>query len=106
MDENPTVLQPGMMISNEPGMYRENEYGIRIENLVHVIPAQKTEFGQFLQFETLTLCPLDKELIDTTLLTEKEVNWVDDYHKKVFAAVSPFLNGTEKKWLEKKCSSI
>ncbi|MDR3652014.1 MAG: aminopeptidase P family protein [Paludibacter sp.] len=106
MDENPTVLQPGMMISNEPGMYRENEYGIRIENLVHVIPAQKTEFGQFLQFETLTLCPLDRELIDITLLTEEEERWVDDYHEKVVASLSPFLNDTEKKWLDNKCRPI
>lgn len=106
MDENPTVLQPGMMISNEPGMYRANEYGIRIENLVHVIPAQKTEFGQFLQFETLTLFPLDKALIDKYMLTLIEINWLDEYHKKVFNALSPFLNTTEKSWLSEKCKEI
>jgi len=106
MDENPTVLQPGMMISNEPGMYRTNEYGIRIENLIHVIPAQKTEFGQFLQFETLTLFPIDKTLIDSFSLSDEEIQWVDDYHQKVFQTISPMLNKEEKKWLEKKCDIL
>ncbi len=106
MDENPTVLQPGMMISNEPGMYRTNEYGIRIENLVQVVLAQKTEFGQFLQFETLTLFPLDQELIDVYMLSDKEVDWVNNYHKKVFEALSPMLNEEETKWLELKCNIL
>jgi Xaa-Pro aminopeptidase len=106
MDENPTVLQPGMMISNEPGMYRTNEYGIRIENLVQVVPAQKTEFGQFLQFETLTLFPLDQELIDVNILDDKEVDWVNNYHQKVFEALSPLLNKEECKWLERKCNTL
>ncbi len=106
MEENPVVLQPGMMISNEPGMYRTNEYGIRIENLVHVVPSQKTEFGQFLQFETVTLFPIDRELIEITDLNMEEVDWIDSYHKKVFNAISPFLNTEEKSWLENKCKSI
>jgi len=106
MDENPTVLQPGMMISNEPGMYRTNEYGIRIENLVHVIPAQKTEFGQFLQFETLTLFPLDKALIDSSSLELNEIQWLDDYHEKVFQTISPLLNEKETFWLKQKCSNL
>ena len=106
MDENPTVLQLGMMISNEPGMYRTNEYGIRIENLVHVIPAQKTEFGQFLQFETLTLFPIDTELIDVYMLENNEVEWIDDYHQKVYDTLSPYLNDNEKSWLENKCRPI
>jgi Xaa-Pro aminopeptidase len=106
MDENPTVLQPGMMLSNEPGMYRTNEYGIRIENLVQVIPAQKTEFGQFLQFETLTLFPIDRELIDIAILDDNEIQWIDDYHRKVYDALSPFLSDNETKWLKDKCRSI
>ncbi len=104
MDENPIVLQPGMIISNEPGMYRTNEYGIRIENLVQVIPAQKTEFGQFLKFETLTLFPIDKQLIDFDLLDNKEIDWLNDYHQKVYDAISPRLNEQEKEWLNEKCS--
>lgn len=106
MDENPTVLQSGMMISNEPGMYRTNEYGIRIENLVHVVPAQKTEFGQFLKFETLTLFPIDRELIDITLLNEDEEMWIDEYHAEVVRKLSPSLTDEEVIWLENKCRLI
>ena len=104
MDENPTVLQPGMMLSNEPGMYRTNEYGIRIENLVHVIPAQKTEFGQFLKFETLTLFPIDQHLINFDLLNKLEIDWLNEYHQRVYDTISPKLNEYEREWLSNKCS--
>lgn len=104
MDENPTVLLPGMMISNEPGMYRTNEYGIRIENLVHVIPSVTTEFGQFLQFETLTLFPIDQKLIDWKVMTTAEINWINDYHQTVFDAISPQLDENECEWLKNKCT--
>jgi Xaa-Pro aminopeptidase len=104
MDENPTVLQPGMMLSNEPGMYRTNEYGIRIENLVHVIPAQKTEFGQFLKFETLTLFPIDQHLINFDMLNNSEIEWLNEYHQRVYDILSPKLNEYEREWLSKKCS--
>lgn len=104
MDENPTVLQPGMMISNEPGMYRTNEYGIRIENLVHVVPAQKTEFGQFLKFETLTLFPIDQHLINFDLLSNSEIEWLNDYHQRVYDTIAPKLNEYEREWLSGKCN--
>jgi Xaa-Pro aminopeptidase len=104
MDENPTVLQPGMFMSNEPGMYRTNQYGIRIENLVHIIPAQKTEFGQFLQFETLTLCPIDQHLIDWQIMSNAEISWLNAYHKRVYDTISPQLNEYEREWLSNKCS--
>ena len=104
MDENPTVLQPGMMLSNEPGMYRTNEYGIRIENLVQVIPAQKTEFGQFLKFETLTLFPIDQHLINFDMLNNSEIEWLNEYHQRVYDILSPKLNEYEREWLSKKCS--
>jgi len=104
MDENSTVLQPGMMISNEPGMYRTNEYGIRIENLVHVIPAQKTEFGQFLKFETLTLFPIDQHLINFDLLSNTEIEWLNNYHQRVYVTIAPGLNEYEREWLSKKCN--
>ena len=104
MEENPTVLQPGMMISNEPGMYRTNEYGIRIENLVHVIPAQKTEFGQFLKFETLTLFPIDQHLINFDLLNNSEIDWLNGYHQRVYETIAPKLNEYEREWLSKKCN--
>jgi Xaa-Pro aminopeptidase len=105
-EENPIVLQAGMFMSNEPGLYRTNEYGIRIENLVHVVPAQKTEFGQFLQFETMTLFPIDRELIDITLLNEDEEMWIDEYHAEVVRKLSPSLTDEEVIWLENKCRPI
>lgn len=106
MDENPITLQPGMIISNEPGLYRTDEYGIRIENLVQVIPAEETEFGAFLQFETLTHCYIDTQLITTELLTEKERDWLNNYHKNVYKTLSPFLENDEKIWLEEKTKAI
>ena len=105
-EENPIVLQAGMFMSNEPGLYRTNEYGIRIENLVHVVHAQKTEFGQFLQFETVTLFPIDRELIDITLLNEDEEMWIDEYHAEVVRKLSPSLTDEEVIWLENKCRPI
>ena len=106
MDENPATLQTGMITSNEPGMYRTDEYGIRTENLVLTVPAEKTEFGQFLRFETLTLCFIDTRLIDKSLLNKQEEKWLNDYHKNVLKKLSPYLTKNEKKWLEKKCKEI
>lgn len=106
MDENPITLIPGMILSNEPGLYRTDKYGIRIENLVQVIPAEKTEFGQFLQFETLTLCYIDTKLVDKDMLTDKERKWLNDYHKQVEKILSPQLSEKERKWLRKKTEEI
>lgn len=106
MDENPAILLPGQIISNEPGMYRANEYGIRIENLVHVMPAVKTEFGQFYEFETLTLFPIDRNLIEIMLLDEGESEWIDDYHRTVFISLAPYLTIEEQDWLKEKCEPI
>jgi len=105
MDENPTVLQAGMIISNEPGMYRTNEYGIRIENLLHIIPAERTEFGQFLKFETLTLFPIDQQLIVWDMLSDFEIDWLNNYHQKVYKTISPLLNEVENEWLKLKCTA-
>jgi Xaa-Pro aminopeptidase len=102
-DENPTVLEVGMVLSNEPGVYREGEYGIRIENLVLVVPSMKSEFGEFLRFETLTLFPMDKCLIDWELLTSDEVKWLQNYHQVVYEKLSPLLSDVEKQWLKNKC---
>lgn len=106
MDENPITLVPGMILSNEPGLYRTDKYGIRIENLVHVIPAEKTEFGQFLQFETLTLCYIDTKLIEVEMLTEEERKWLNDYHEQVYETLSVYLSEKERKWLKKKTEEI
>ena len=93
-----------MIISNEPGFYKENEYGIRIENLIFV--KEKGDDKKFLYFETLTMSPIDKSLIDIKLLDLKEKTWLNNYHTKVFNKVSPFLNITEKKWLKINCDPI
>ena len=106
MDENPITLLPGMIISNEPGLYRPNKYGIRIENLVQVIPAEKTEFGQFLQFETLTLCYIDTKIVDKDMLTDKERKWLNEYHNQVIKSLSPQLSEKERRWLRKKAEAI
>lgn len=106
MDENPVTLQPGMILSNEPGLYRTNQYGIRIENLVQVIPAEKTEFGQFLKFETLTHCYIDTRLVNATMLTEQERNWLNDYHQTVFNSIAPHLSEEEIVFLKKKTAAI
>ena len=97
-------IREGMIISNEPGFYKENEYGIRIENLIFV--KEKEDDKKFLYFETLTMSPIDKSLIDIKLLESKEKAWLNNYHTKVFNKVSPFLNITEKKWLKINCDPI
>lgn len=106
MDENPVILQPGMFISNEPGLYRTNEYGIRTENLIMVTPDQQSEFGQFLRFETLTLFPIDVNLIDIDLLTKDEIDWLNAYHQEVYDKIAPYLNEVEKEWLRDKTKEI
>lgn len=95
----PTPLQPGMITSNEPGLYREGVHGIRIENLVLTVPAMTTEFGQFYKFETLTLFPYDRSLIDLDLLSADERAWIDAYHRMVYDRLSPALGEDDRKWL-------
>lgn len=106
MDENPVVLQEGMYMSNEPGLYRAGEHGIRTENLVLVVPAMETAFGKFLKFETMTLCYIDTTLFDTQILDEADIAWVNEYHKMVYERVSPHLNADEKQWLSEKCKAF
>lgn len=106
MNENPAVLESGMITSNEPGIYREGKYGIRIENLVLTVPFKETEFGKFLQFETLTLCPIDTRAINISMLTEDERHWLNEYHKFVYDEVSPLLDGELKNWLKEKTKSL
>lgn len=95
----PAPLTPGMITSNEPGLYREGIHGIRCENLVLTVPAMTTEFGNFYKFETLTLCPFDLALFDTDLMTNQEIEWLNDYHKKVREALAPELEGRPLEWL-------
>lgn len=95
----PTALRPGMITSNEPGLYREGIHGIRCENLVLTTEAMESEFGKFYKFETLTLCPFDRSLFDTSIMNNQEIEWVNEYHRKVAAALSPLLEGADKEWL-------
>lgn len=106
LNENPTPLMPGMITSNEPGVYREGEYGIRCENLVLTVPAFSTEFGEFYKFETLTLYPFDLNLFDTSIMSDEEITWVNDYHTMVRERLTPHLNAEEAAWLEKKTAKL
>jgi Xaa-Pro aminopeptidase len=101
-----TVIEPGMLISDEPGLYREGEYGIRIENLVLCYEDEVTEFGKFLKFHTVSLCYIDKSLIDISLLDKKEITWLNTYHKEVFEKLSPHMNEDEKLWLREKTKKL
>ncbi|MCL1943049.1 MAG: aminopeptidase P family protein [Candidatus Azobacteroides sp.] len=106
MEENPTQLCPGMVISNEPGIYRTGEYGIRCENLILVIEKEETDFGRFYAFETLTLFPFDQKAIDKACLTSDEITWINQYHQMVYTRLSPYLSEEEKNWLKEKTSAI
>ncbi|WP_374403602.1 M24 family metallopeptidase [Niveibacterium sp.] len=94
------AMEPGMITSNEPGIYRPGQWGVRIENLLLNVEAGTTEFGEFLAFETLTLCPIDARCIDRSLLRDDEVAWLNDYHATVRERVAPLLAGDALAWLE------
>ncbi|WP_313255459.1 aminopeptidase family protein P, partial [Empedobacter sp.] len=106
LEENLTPLKAGMVLSNEPGLYRDGEYGIRIENLMIVQPAMSTQFGDFLKFEIITVFPIEKNLIDVNLMTNEEITWLNNYHQFVFEKISPFLDEKETAWLKEKCEAI
>lgn len=106
MNHMPTLLQPGMTLTNEPGIYKAGRYGVRTENTMLIIESQTTEFGKFYKFEPLTLCPIDKTPICTEMLTPGEKQWLNEYHAYVYAQLSPLLNEEEKAWLAKATSEI
>ena len=95
-----------MITSNEPGVYREGEYGIRCENLVLTVPAFSTDFGEFLKFETLTLFPFDLNLFDTSIMSDEEIAWVNNYHDMVRERLTPHLNAEQAAWLKKKTEKL
>jgi len=97
---NQSVLQPGMVISNEPGVYFEGRFGIRIENILMVVNDEPSEFGEFLRFETVSLCPIDLDLVDPAMLEPDELAWLNGYHQMVWESLSPLLNQTEQTWLQ------
>ncbi|WP_200951613.1 aminopeptidase P family protein [Duganella sp. Root1480D1] len=101
-----TAMEPGMITSNEPGIYRPGKWGIRIENLVLNVPAPESEFGEFLRFETLTLCPIDTRCIDQTLLRADEVRWLNDYHATVRQRLARHVDGDALRWLNERTEAI
>ncbi len=105
-DQAETVFEDGMLISDEPGIYVEGSHGIRIENILLCKTYKKSEYGKFLKFEPLTYVPLDSNLLDKRYLTEDSIQNINQYQKKVYEKISPFLNDTERSWLEKYTKEI
>ncbi len=103
---NNVVLEKGMIITIEPGVYKEGKHGIRIENVVVVDEDIKTESGQFMRFEVLSYCPIDLDCIDVDMLLPKEREWLNNYHKEVYNKLSPYLNEEEREWLKRETRSI
>ncbi len=101
-----TAMEPGMITSIEPGIYRPGRWGIRIENLVLNVAANKTEFGEYLAFETLTLCPIDTRCLDRSLLRPDEIVWLNDYHATVRARLTPHVEGAAFEWLMLRTEAI
>ena len=106
MASSKVKLEDGMIVTNEPGAYREGQYGIRIENELLVREDIKTEFGEFLRFEVLTWCPIDLDAVVVDLLGDDEREWLNSYHQKVYAKLSPFLDRYESQWLKEKTMAI
>lgn len=99
MEWRPAPLQAGMTVTNEPGIYLEGKFGVRIENTLLIVPAESTAFGDFLKFETLTLAPIDTAPIVLEMLSTEEREWLNNYHRRVYESLSPYLEGNEKEWL-------
>ena len=106
MEWKPAPLVVGMTVTDEPGIYLAGKFGVRIENTLLVIPYKETEFGKFLQFVSLTLCPIDTSPILTELLTQEELDWLNAYHQRIFDTLSPHLSDEESAWLQEACAAI
>ena len=100
MEWKPAPLHAGMTVTDEPGLYLEGKFGVRIENTLLIVPSETTPFGKFLKFETLTLAPIDTTPIIQDMLTSEELTWLNNYHHRVYETLSPYLEKNEKKWLE------
>ena len=101
-------LRPGMILSNEPGYYKPGHYGIRIENLLLITEPEMVEGGErkMMGFETLTLAPIDRQLIDTALLTREELQWLDHYHARVLKEIGSQMSGAAQIWMQQACASL
>ena len=106
MEWKPAPLVAGMTITDEPGVYLEGKFGVRIENTLLITPYKETQFGKFLQFESLTLCPIDKTPIIKEMLLQEEIDWLNQYHQKVVEILSPHLCDSEAAWLREACAAI
>lgn len=100
MEWKPTPLRAGMTVTDEPGLYLSGKFGVRIENTLLIKDYQTTEFGKFLQMESLTLCPIDLTPVDFSMLQPEEIEWLNDYHRDVFEKLSPYLEGDDLEWLK------
>lgn len=106
MEWMPAPLRAGMTLTDEPGLYLAGKFGVRTENTVLITAYKKTEFGKFLQIEPLTLCPIDTTPIDTNIMLPEEIDWLNQYHQKVYEKLAPYLSETEKKWLRNATKAI
>ena len=106
MEWKPTPMMPYMTVTDEPGIYLEGRFGVRIENTLITMPDRETECGRFLRFETLTLCPIDTTPIIIEMLTDEEKQWLNTYHETVREALLPHLNGEEQQWLTQATQAI
>ena len=103
---NSAGFEAGMVVSDEPGIYREGHFGVRHENLLLCVPAGSNEFGEWLRFEPLTLCPFDTSALLTELLTPAEREWLNDYHELVCERLSPYLDESDAAWLREKTVAV
>ena len=106
MEWKPAPLVAGMTITDEPGVYLAGKFGVRIENTLLVVPYKETEFGKFLQFESLTLCPIDKSPILIEMMAQEEIGWLNAYHQHVFDTLSPHLSSDDIEWLRTACAPL
>ncbi|MBD5179810.1 MAG: M24 family metallopeptidase, partial [Bacteroidales bacterium] len=106
MNDVPTPLEPGMLVTDEPGVYIEGEYGIRCENVILCKHQRTTAMRDFLQFEAITLFPFDRKLVKPSMMTDRELTWLNEYHKRVYETLAPHLNTEEREWLANATSPI
>ena len=107
MEWKPAPLVSGMTVTDEPGLYLAGKFGVRIENTILVRDYMETEFGKFLQFEPLTLCPIDLSCADLTMLTAEEKQWLNDYHALVLERLTPYIDdAATREWLQEACREV
>jgi Xaa-Pro aminopeptidase len=101
-------LEPGMVCSNEPGYYKDQQYGMRVENLIHVVrdDEKSNEEFEFYKFETSTVCPIDTRLVEKSLMNANQIKWLNEYHKRVYEKLAPFVQGEVKSWLQNATRAI